>query len=73
MIPEKISEKETASMEKDESRQLQVEEVVDDKTILATSGTVAAYESTQHQQTKLQAIKENWKSVMWCEYSDLSS
>jgi hypothetical protein len=53
-------------MEKETATQSQVEEP---QTVLATSEKVAVFEHTQHEQTRLQAIKENWKGVLWCIYS----
>lgn len=36
---------------------------------VVTSEKVAVYEQTQHEQTKIQAIKENWKGIGWCKCS----
>ncbi|RDW95116.1 general substrate transporter-1 [Coleophoma crateriformis] len=38
-------------------------------TVVTSSKNVALYEQTQHEQTKIQAIKENWKGIGWCFYS----
>ncbi|PVH84991.1 general substrate transporter [Cadophora sp. DSE1049] len=36
---------------------------------IVTSETVANYEENQHLQTRVDALKENWKGVLWCLYS----
>ncbi|KAH8669748.1 putative general alpha-glucoside permease [Tricladium varicosporioides] len=36
--------------------------------VLAISKTVANYEEAQHTQTKINALKENWKGIGWCMY-----
>lgn len=38
-----------------------------DAAVLSTSERAAAFEARQHSLTRMEAIKENWKSIMWCE------
>lgn len=59
-------------MEKEASNTVQVEDNVPGPT-LTTSETVANYEEKQHLQSRLDALKENWKGVLWCQYSKPSS
>ncbi|EHK99053.1 putative General alpha-glucoside permease [Glarea lozoyensis 74030] len=35
---------------------------------MAVSKAVANYEEAQHAQTKVAAVKENWKGMLWCAY-----
>lgn len=34
--------------------------------ILATSAAAAEFEARQHNMTRKEAIKENWRSLLWC-------
>lgn len=43
------------------------------RAIITASEIVANYEENQYLQTRVEALKENWKGVLWCKYSDLSS
>ncbi|KUJ16500.1 general substrate transporter [Mollisia scopiformis] len=55
-------------MEKELHTTTQVEDSAPGIT-LSTSEAVAKYEENQHLQTRLNALKENWRGVIWCLYS----
>ncbi|KAG0651218.1 Maltose transport MAL11 [Hyphodiscus hymeniophilus] len=55
-------------MEKDTSSPGQIE-YVHETPMLVSSEAVAGFEQSQHEQTRIAAIKENWKGVSWCIYS----
>ncbi|KXJ94169.1 general substrate transporter [Microdochium bolleyi] len=40
-----------------------------DATVLQTSAPTAEYDAHQHAMTRMEAIKENWKSLLWCGYA----
>tara|TARA_R110002060_G_scaffold13014_6_gene18537 strand:- start:2269 stop:2451 length:183 start_codon:yes stop_codon:yes gene_type:complete len=50
-------------MDKETSTATQVE---GSPATIATSEVVANYEENQHLQTRVNALKENWKGVLWC-------
>lgn len=52
-------------MEKDNVNTFQVEDSGKVAT-LTTSEAQANYEDAQHHQSKVDALKENWKGVLWC-------
>ena len=55
--------------EKDTSNQsVHMEEQSSNDHAMAVSKAVANYEEAQHTQTKIAAIKENWKGLGWCKY-----
>ncbi|KAH6710900.1 hypothetical protein BKA61DRAFT_677531 [Leptodontidium sp. MPI-SDFR-AT-0119] len=39
------------------------------RAIITASEIVANYEENQYLQTRVEALKENWKGVLWCLYS----
>jgi len=38
-----------------------------DRAVLTTSGAAAQFEARQHTMTRMEAVKENWRSLLWCE------
>ncbi|KAH7037545.1 general substrate transporter [Microdochium trichocladiopsis] len=40
-----------------------------DGAVLATSAPAAQFEAHQHAMTRIEAIKENWRALLWCMYA----
>lgn len=39
--------------------------------VLTTSDEAAQFEARQHAMTRMEEIKENWRSLLWCEYPNI--
>jgi hypothetical protein len=55
--------KTSATMQVDDT----IEKQQDARAVIGGSETLRKYEEYQHSLTKRQAVKEEWKPIVWCE------